>query len=90
MKQKSFWIVLLVFVVLLGGAYVLYDRMSGAAEPVSWLSRMVGESRHQIRTPVRKLPRSPRRSRWRPRISRSMTGRGRRSTSPITWASPWC
>ena len=33
MKQKSFWIVLLVFVVLLGGAYVLYDRMSGAAEP---------------------------------------------------------
>lgn len=33
MKQKSFWIVLLVFVVLLGGAHVLYDRMSGAAEP---------------------------------------------------------
>lgn len=33
MKQKSFWIVLLVFVVLLGGAYVLYDRMSENAEP---------------------------------------------------------
>lgn len=32
MKQKSFWVLLLVFVVLLGGAYVLYDRMSGDAE----------------------------------------------------------
>ncbi len=31
MKQKSFWIVLLGFVALLGGAYVLYDRMSGNA-----------------------------------------------------------
>ncbi len=32
MKQKSFWVLLMVFVVLLGGAYVLYDRMSGDAE----------------------------------------------------------
>lgn len=33
MKQKSFWVLLMVFVVLLGGAYVLYDRMSWDAEP---------------------------------------------------------
>ena len=31
MKKKSFWILALVFVLLLGGAYVLYGKLSGSA-----------------------------------------------------------
>lgn len=31
MKKKSFWILALVFVLLLGGAYVLYGKLSGTA-----------------------------------------------------------
>ena len=47
MKKGSFWVLALVLVVLIGGAYVLYSRLSAGARPDNLSAQTPAETENQ-------------------------------------------